>query len=121
MEKQKFSQEQIRLLKENPYTKSVSPSQIRFTDRFKHEFWQACLEGKTPQEIFQDMGYDVQLIGEKRIQNTFYLISRAQESHDSQQAEEKIERLENEVRRLSFELEALKKIIALGNSKKWTS
>lgn len=118
MEKQKFSQEQICLLKENPYTKSVSPSQIRFTDQFKDEFWQACLEGKTPQEIFQNMGYDVQLIGEKRIQNTLYLISKARESHNSQEAEEKIDKLENEVRRLSFELEALKKIIVLGNSKK---
>lgn len=119
MNRQKFTQEQVQLLRKNPYTKSVTPSQLRFTQEFKDEFRQACLEGKTAPEFFQDKGYDVDLIGQKRMENlqtrVFRELAQPQESSD---VEQEMQMLKSEVKRLSFELDLLKKIISMANSKK---
>ena len=39
MEKNYFTDEQIALMKLNPYTKRVSKSSIKFTEEFKELFW----------------------------------------------------------------------------------
>lgn len=119
MSKEKFTEEQIELLRNNPYTKSVSPNQIRFTDDFKGEFWKEYLEGTHPKDIFKKLGYQPEMIGDRRITNVQYLIVKSHESSATQTtADQKVDKLESEVRALRAELDAVKKIMLMGNSKR---
>lgn len=105
-------------LKSNSYTESVTPSQIRFTSRFKQELWQAYLKGMKPADFFEEHGYDPALIGTKRIENMMYNLARKQRNSDPHHTEEEYRKLEGRVKALEAELDALKKIIILANSGK---
>lgn len=116
MNRKHFSEEQMAALAANPYTKAVFPTTLKFTDEFKTEFLRFYNQGLLPREIFERLGYDPAVIGESRMSNTAYLISRSQKKSTDKEAE--MDRLEGEVRALRKELETLKKIIALANSRK---
>ncbi|WP_230268556.1 hypothetical protein, partial [Allobaculum fili] len=73
-------------------------------------------QGCLPREIFVKLGYDPAIIGESRMSNTAYLISQSQKKTGDKGDE--LARLEGEVRALRKELDTLKKIIALANSRK---
>ena len=66
MSKITFSEEQIKLLKQNPYVKRVSSKSITYTDEFKRLFIEEYLRGNLPRIIFQNAGFDIQMIGIKR-------------------------------------------------------
>lgn len=54
-----FTQEQIEILEQNPYTHQVTPSRIVFTVAFKEFFAeQAQLPGMTTPKILREAGYD---------------------------------------------------------------
>ncbi|WP_417084453.1 HTH domain-containing protein [Evtepia gabavorous] len=67
MARKMFTQEQVRIMAENPYTLHVSTTQITFTNAFKEEFWQGYQEGDTPRTIMYDLGYDPEVLGRNRL------------------------------------------------------
>ena len=68
MSKKVFSREEIASLAANPYTHRVSDRQISFTKEFKEKFWQEYNAGKTPAEIVKECGYEVDVLGLRRIE-----------------------------------------------------
>jgi len=67
MSKKFFTEKEIKLLSSNKYVKSVSPKGITYTDEFKHIFIVEKEKGKFPREIFEESGFDVEILGMKRI------------------------------------------------------
>jgi hypothetical protein len=62
-----FSEIEIQILSTNKYVKRVSTKSITYTDEFKVLFIAERSLGKLPLHIFQDAGFDVDIIGEHRI------------------------------------------------------
>lgn len=67
MARKMFTQEQVRIMAENPYTLHVSTTQITFTNAFKEEFWQRYQEGDTPRTIMYNLGYNPEVLGRNRL------------------------------------------------------
>jgi hypothetical protein len=62
-----FTSKEVETLATNIYVKSVSPKGITYTDEFKELFIAQTLEGRFPVEIFRDCGFDVEVVGHKRM------------------------------------------------------
>ena len=59
----KFTEEEIEVLKNNPFTSTVSESQIRFTVEFKRFLLEEREINETPwKEIFRKAGYDPEML-----------------------------------------------------------
>lgn len=67
MSKKLFSYIEIKTLSNNKYTKSVSERGITYTDEFKTLFIAERNNGRLPVQIFQDAGFDVNVLGNDRI------------------------------------------------------
>ena len=68
MSKKLFTEEEIAILRANPYTYSVSSSQISFTKEFKELFWCDYQNNRmNPRAIFQKYNYDPDMLGRSRI------------------------------------------------------
>lgn len=63
----KFTAKERAYLASLPAVKSVSPSHIRYTDRFKVEVMCRYNAGESPSAIFREAGLDPKLIGYKRV------------------------------------------------------
>ena len=62
-----FTPKQIEELKQNPNVLNVSEKSITYTDAFKRAFIEEYLKGqKTPRTIFQEAGFDVDVLGQRR-------------------------------------------------------
>ncbi len=61
-----FSPEDIKKLEKNPNVAKVSERSITYTDEFKHLFIEEYLKGKLPRLIFENAGFDLDMIGKKR-------------------------------------------------------
>lgn len=61
-----FNKETIELLNQNPYVVKVSEKSITYSDEFNRLFIDKYLKGKTPKVIFEEAGFDVNLIGVRR-------------------------------------------------------
>lgn len=66
----KFTAKERAYLASLPAVKSVSPSHIRYTDRFKVEVMCRYNAGESPSAIFREAGLDPKLIGYKRIERS---------------------------------------------------
>ena len=55
-------------LARNPFVASVGKSKITYTEEFKLRFLQEYFAGKKPMRIFKDAGFDVAVLGSKRIE-----------------------------------------------------
>ena len=62
-----FTMDEIKILKQNPYTKNVTGKYIRFTVEFKEKFLEMRKEGMLPRNIIKQLGYDINILGEARI------------------------------------------------------
>ena len=62
-----FTMDEIKILKQNPYTKNVTGNYIRFTVEFKEKFLEMRKEGMLPRNIIKQLGYDIKILGEARI------------------------------------------------------
>ena len=62
-----FSEEQIELLRKNPFTSSVTQRKLLFTKEFKDIFWKEYQEGSIPRNILEKYGYSVDILGQVRI------------------------------------------------------
>ena len=67
MSKKLFSNKDIEILSENKYVKKVSEKGITYTDEFKRLFIAENEKGKVPRDIFAECGFDIDIIGLKRI------------------------------------------------------
>lgn len=69
MAKETFTEEEKMELQKNPYIKHVGDKGITYTKEFKAYFIKEKNKGKTTTEIFMNVGFDVKLIGRKRMNN----------------------------------------------------
>ncbi len=131
-----FSKSDVTILSKNPYTYSVSEKTIRYTLAFKEAFWEQYRAGKAPRNIFIELGYDPNIIGQKRIEGlTKTLKQYVSHGEALRQGRQRslykppkdtdyaampplraIASMQNELTYLRQEIEFLKKIIELDNA-----
>ena len=63
-----FDEEQQKQLRANHWVKSVTEKSISFTEDFKIYFINEYNLGKLPKQIFKDAGFDINMLGDKRIE-----------------------------------------------------
>ena len=63
-----FNDEQQKQLRDNHWVKSVTEKLISFTEDFKIYFINEYNLGKLPKQIFKDAGFDINMLGDKRIE-----------------------------------------------------
>ena len=67
MSKKIFNEQEILELSKNKYVKNVTSKGVTYTNEFKLQFIAEYETGKTSRMIFKDAGFDVDVIGVKRI------------------------------------------------------
>ena len=65
-----FTEKEIKILSNNQYVKNVSFKGITYTDEFKQIFIAEYEEGKLPRSIFEDHGFDIDIIGTERVKGS---------------------------------------------------
>jgi len=130
-----FTEEQLVELRKNPYVKNVSEKAITYTDECKQLFSNEYRNGKLPSVILREMGFDPRVLGEKRVKSLTRRVkkyeARLDEFKDLRKGntgrpqtkdltpEEKIARLEHQVKYLQQENEFLKKINFVDKEAQW--
>lgn len=69
MSKKRFSNEEIELLSQNKYVRNVSKKGITYTNEFKIHFIAEDSKGKTARIIFEEAGFNVDILRNKRIES----------------------------------------------------
>lgn len=128
MSKKTFTEKEIKQLKTNKYVKSVSSKGITYTDEFKHIFIEGKEKGKFAREIFEQCGFDVEILGTNRVKSASKRWQKAYKENgiiglrdtraensgrllkSELTLEEKNARLEAQINLLKAENELLKKI-----------
>ena len=67
MSRNPFTKEQLNILRQNPYIYSVTGTRITLTKEFKEIFMSEYQAGESPRKILEDHGFDISIIGERRI------------------------------------------------------
>lgn len=67
MSKKLFTEKEIKVLSNNPFVKSISPKGITYTDEFKRVFIEEYDKGKLSREIFEECGFDIDILGVDRV------------------------------------------------------
>jgi len=68
MSKGRLTTEEVNALLKNQYVESITHNQIKYTEEFKLLFLKEYYHGKKPQKIFIDSGFDISVMGNKRIE-----------------------------------------------------
>lgn len=68
MSRIKFTDENVLELAKNIYVKNISNKSITYTNEFKIHFIAEYNNGKTPRQIFNEAGFNIDIIGTKRIE-----------------------------------------------------
>lgn len=128
MSKKLFTDTEVRLLSKNKYIVKVSNKSIKYSFEFKKKFIEEYKLGNLPRIIFEEVGFDVEIIGEKRIKMASHRWRKAFKENgelglkDSREVNsgrtiereltdsEKINRLKAEIKHLKIENEFLKKL-----------
>jgi len=127
-----FTMDEIKILKQNPYTKNVTGNYIRFTVDFKEKFLEMRKEGMLPRNIIKQLGYDINILGEARINGISQHIKEQARSADglrenriynfsnknNNTPSKVLIHLESKVEYLKSEIEYIKKIIQIDRGKK---
>lgn len=133
-----YTAKEMKLLKANPYTFKVTKNKLYFTVEFKEAFWTAYQAGMAPRKILEDLGYDLEMFGQKQIDSIVQRIKhQAQDGRGFRQGENRTRRKKdnlsipegtsiesketltsilNEVKYLRQEVEFLKKIVRAENT-----
>lgn len=133
-----YTAKEMKLLKANPYTFKVTKNKLYFTAEFKEAFWTAYQAGMAPGKILEDLGYDLEMFGQKQIDSIVQRIKhQAQDGRGFRQGENRTRRKKdnlsipegtsiesketltsilNEVKYLRQEVEFLKKIVRAENT-----
>lgn len=64
-----FTKEELKILSKNRYVKKLSVKGITYTDEFKSIFIAENEKGKFPREIFEECGFDINILGSERIKS----------------------------------------------------
>ncbi len=67
MSKKQFTEKEIEILSNNRYVQSVSSKGVTYTDEFKRIFIAENENGKLPRQIFEENGFDIEIIGIVRV------------------------------------------------------
>lgn len=139
MSRKLFTEDQQQLLRNNPYVYSVTAARLQLSKEFKEIFMTAYNSGESPRAILVNYGFDIDVIGERRIGSIAQHIrseyqkygefhegycprstSRTVESSSNQPLTEKeaIQHLQHEIDYLKQEMEFLKKISSIRNTRK---
>lgn len=111
MNKSYFTQDQIESLRSNPYTSFVSEKTIRFTPVFKNDFWDHYINGESPREIFRSLGYDPDVLGEHRISNFAYKLSKQRADRLKLTPAQQNQDLQKQIDFLQYEIDILKNLL----------
>lgn len=68
MSKKHFNKYERERLALNPHVLRVSEKSITYADEFKRLFIDQYMSGRTPREIFEASGFDVEILGIKRVE-----------------------------------------------------
>ena len=63
-----FTKVEVEILAKNEYTKNVSAKSITYTSAFRRLFIARISDGNPPRVIFEECGFDIDMIGMKRIE-----------------------------------------------------
>ena len=64
-----LSREYVKELNEHIYVKSATQRTVNFTAEFKSYAYEELHKGKTIREIFKEAGFDIEKLGQKRLEN----------------------------------------------------
>ncbi|ETI70542.1 IS3 family transposase [Neobacillus vireti] len=81
MSKITFTSREIKELQKNPNVQRVSERSITYSDSFKNRFMDEYLAGKLPRQIFTENGFDINVIGLKRIEQSAHRWKKAYEKN----------------------------------------
>lgn len=139
MSRKLFTEEQQQLLRNNPYVYSVTASRLQLTKEFKELFMTAYNSGDSPRTILENYGFDIGIIGERRIwsisqhiRSEFQKHGEFREGYGPRQhkriseapsnkpltEKEEIQQLRHELDYLKQEMEFLKKISSIRTTRK---
>lgn len=128
MSLKEFTENEIEILKQNKYVKNISKKGITYADDLKSFAITQLEKGKTARQVFESAGFDVQIIGMKRVNTACNRWKRNYSKRgiigltDTRKgnsgrpttrdltAEEKLEHAELKIEMLQMENELLKKI-----------
>ena len=128
MSKKLFTNGAINILSQNQYVKNVSTKGITYTDEFRNIFIIEYDKGKLPRRIFNECGFDINILGIERVnsaakrwrkaykENGVIGLSDTRKSNSGRPStkelsmESKNERLQTQINLLKAENELLKKI-----------
>jgi len=79
-EMKEYTAKEMKLLKANPYTFKVTKNKLYFTAEFKEAFWTAYQAGMAPRKILEDLGYELEIFGQKQIDSIVQSIKRQAQS-----------------------------------------
>lgn len=135
-----YTAKEMKLLQANPYTYKVTKNKLYFTIEFKEAFWTEYQAGFAPRKILGDLGYDLDMFGQKQIDSIVQRIKKEAQSEEgfkqgdsrirrkkdelimplntSIESQEALDKILNEVKYLRQEVEFLKKITKTQNSPK---
>lgn len=133
-----YTAKEMKLLNANPYTFKVTKSKLYFTIEFKEAFWTAYQAGMAPRKILEDLGYNLEMFGQKQIDSIVQSIKRQAQSGGgfrqgenrtrrkkdelsipegtSVESQEALTNILNEVKYLRQEVDFLKKIVKTENT-----
>lgn len=75
-----FSPEEVVSLRKNPYTLKATEKTVTFTLQFKQAMLDGLQQGKSPESMMRELGYDPAVIGDSRIKGIAYHITKEAES-----------------------------------------
>ncbi len=137
MSKKLFTSEEVKVLSRNKYIKNITSKGITYTDEFKRIFISENINGKLPRQIFEEYGFDIDILGIHRVHSSAKRWRNAYEKEgilglsDTRKVssgrlrtkdlslEEKYARLEAEMKLLKAENELLKKLEKQALKKKY--
>ena len=122
-------------LLKNPYTLKVTKNQLSHTAEFKKVFWTKYQAGESPRKILTDLGYDINMFEQKRIDSLVQRIKKQALSgkgftegynrtkrmkmvSNEEMTPESFAQMQHEVLYLKQEVEFLKKITKEANTKR---
>ena len=136
MPKRFFDEKEVETLNKNKYVVKASSKLIVYSDEFKDIFIRKSNAGKLNKVIFEEAGFDIEMIGIERVKTAsrrwkkvynengiIGLINKSKipstkEKSEVPEQEEKIKKLEAQIQYLKVENEFLKKLteIKMGNA-----
>ena len=124
----KYTKNQIKELKQNPYTLKIDEQRIFFTIEFKKVFWRKYQAGMSPRLILKELNYNLDYFGQKQIDSIVQRIKKEAlngeftegynrinrvkiKEMDSELTPQNLRQMQNELLYLRQEVDFLKKVL----------